>query len=201
MAPATRERIVDAAAEVMRTLGLSRATTKAIAQQAGYSEATLYKHFDSKEELFLEVLRTRLPPLAEVLADLPAQVGAGGLRERLEHVAGHALDFYRQGTPISASLFASPALLERHRERVHELGAGPHRPAQLLAEHLAAEQEAGNLRTEVSAEAAASLLLGACFQRAFLASFTGVELTEADRGTVARELVDVLLRGIDPAGA
>jgi AcrR family transcriptional regulator len=41
----TRDDILDAAAEVLRTQGFARATTKSIAQVAGYSEAALYKHF------------------------------------------------------------------------------------------------------------------------------------------------------------
>ena len=55
----TRERILTAAAEVMRTKGLARSTTKEIARASGFSEATLYKHFANQEELFLAVLGER----------------------------------------------------------------------------------------------------------------------------------------------
>ncbi|HEX4258089.1 MAG TPA: helix-turn-helix domain-containing protein, partial [Streptosporangiaceae bacterium] len=44
----TRDRILDAATHVMRTRGFARTTTKEIARAAGYSEATLYKHFQDK---------------------------------------------------------------------------------------------------------------------------------------------------------
>ena len=43
----TRDRMLDAAAHVMHTRGLSRATTKEIAKAAGYSEAALYKALSS----------------------------------------------------------------------------------------------------------------------------------------------------------
>ena len=49
---ATRDRILDAAARIMRTEGVARATTKQIASEAGYSEATLYKHFSDKATAF-----------------------------------------------------------------------------------------------------------------------------------------------------
>ena len=57
----TRERIVEAAERVMRERGLARGTTKEIARAAGYSEGTLYKHFESKEDLFLAMLTERFP--------------------------------------------------------------------------------------------------------------------------------------------
>lgn len=59
----TRVRLLDAAHHLMLTVGLARATTKEIARAAGCSEAALYKHFASKEELFIQVLTERLPPL------------------------------------------------------------------------------------------------------------------------------------------
>ena len=90
----TRERILDAAAEVMETLGLARATTKQIAGAAGYSEATLYKHFDDKSELLLAVLGERLPALVGLLKRLPDEAGQGVVAERLEEVANQAVRFY-----------------------------------------------------------------------------------------------------------
>lgn len=57
----SREEIVAAAASVMREQGYAHATTKAIAQAAGYSEALLYKHFRDKAALFLAVLKRNCP--------------------------------------------------------------------------------------------------------------------------------------------
>jgi AcrR family transcriptional regulator len=86
-AAGTRERIVTAAAEVMGTLGLARATTKEIARAAGYSEATLYKHFGDKTELFMAVLSERLPPFIELIKRLPDQAGQGEVAARLVELA------------------------------------------------------------------------------------------------------------------
>ena len=83
----TRERILTAAEEVMRTKGLARSTTKEIARASGFSEATLYKHFANQEELFLAVLGERLPGfIALLLKDLPARVGRAG---SILQVSGH----------------------------------------------------------------------------------------------------------------
>ena len=72
----TRDRILDAAAHVMRTRGFARTTTREIARAAGYSEATLYKHFQDKTDLFLAVLKERLPSLRGTLGALSAGIDA-----------------------------------------------------------------------------------------------------------------------------
>jgi CubicO group peptidase (beta-lactamase class C family) len=49
MSGSTRERILDAAATVMREQGLGAASVKAIAAEAGCSPALLYKYFDDQQ--------------------------------------------------------------------------------------------------------------------------------------------------------
>ncbi len=102
-----RIRILDAAHELMLTIGLARATTKEIAKAAGCSEAALCnKYFPSKEELFVNVLKERLPQLSPLLAGLAAEPGRGSLLENLTGIARQAALFYEQSFPIAASLYA-----------------------------------------------------------------------------------------------
>ncbi|WP_231644895.1 TetR/AcrR family transcriptional regulator [Sciscionella sediminilitoris] len=170
----TRERILDGAAQVMRSRGLARATTKEIAKQAGYSEATLYKHFRDKTELFIGVLHERVPgELAALLAGLGERAGEGAVTETLEEVAQAALDFYGETFPMAAALFAEPELLAAHRSALYAVGAGPHAVRDAVAGYLAAEQAAGGIAAAADPEAAAALLLGACLQQAFLGNFAG----------------------------
>jgi AcrR family transcriptional regulator len=192
-AETTRERILDAAARVMETRGLARATTKQIAGAAGYSEATLYKHFDDKSELLLAVLDERLPALVGLLKRLPDEAGQGVVAERLEEVANQAVRFYARAFPILASLFAEPALLARYREALAAVGAGPHNANQALAAYLRAERELGRIDASVDPEAGAAMLLGACFQRAFLDAFSGQPTPAAERAHLAASLVTTLL--------
>jgi len=188
----TRERIVDAAAQVMETLGLARATTKQIARAAGYSEATLYKHFSDKTELLLAVLGERLPPLVGLLTRLLDEAGQGAVAERLEEVASQAVRFYERQFPMFASLFAEPALLARYRQALAAVGAGPHRANQALAAYLRAERDLGRIPSSVDPEAAAAMLLGACFQRAFFSAFSGEPIPAAERARLAASLVTCL---------
>ncbi|MFG3148249.1 TetR/AcrR family transcriptional regulator [Streptomyces sp. NPDC048243] len=194
-----RIRILDAAHELMLTLGLSRATTKEIAKAAGCSEAALYKYFSSKEELFIRVLQERLPRLGPLLERLTAEPEQHSLEENLTAIARQAALFYEQSFPIAASLYAETQLKRRHDEAMRAMGAGPHMPIRGVAAYLRAEQEAGRVQSGADTYAAASLLLGACAQRAFAYDATQ-DGTAPPLDTFAPGLARTLLTGIAPVG-
>lgn len=58
-----KERILDAALEVFSQKGFHTATTEEIAERAGVGKGTLYRHFETKERLFAELVRLRLDEL------------------------------------------------------------------------------------------------------------------------------------------
>jgi AcrR family transcriptional regulator len=199
----TRDVILDAAALVMRTRGFARATTKEIARASGYSEATLYKHFQDKTDLFLAVMRERLPSLGPVLGGLEAKAGRGELRGRLVAAARGAITFYTASFPMSASIFSEPDLLSAHRTAVTLRGSGPHKPVEAMARYLRAEQEQGRIRPEADCDAAAGLFLGACFQYAFLICFDqrDADPATAEADAYAASITDTLLAGLASAGS
>ena len=178
----TRERILDAAARVMREQGVAHATTKEIARAAGCSEALLYRHFDDKQGLFMAVLQERLPRFA-----LPDDVvGTSTVEANLVRFVSGLLDFYVGSFPISASIFSSSVLLARHRESIAAKGAGPQTPQLRLQAYLEAERDAGRVRADADIEAVARLLVGAALYQAFLATFWG----ENDGGVTGEGGVD-----------
>jgi AcrR family transcriptional regulator len=198
----TRDRMLDAAAHVLRTHGLAHATTKQIAKQAGYSEAALYKHFRDKTDLFLAVLSERTPnTLATLLAQLDHRVGHTAVRTTLRDIAHAAITFYRHNFPMAASLFAEPGLLAAHRQALRERGAGPAHVSNAVAEYLAAEQNLGRIQPHTDPHAAAALLLGACLQHAFLSHFTDQHDDEHSDRRFATSLVDTLTTGLLPPQA
>ncbi|MFJ6724189.1 TetR/AcrR family transcriptional regulator [Streptomyces sp. NPDC091281] len=190
-----RVRVLDAAHELMLTVGLARTTTKEIARAAGCSEAALYKYFPSKEDLFVRVLTERLPRLTPLLAELVAEPGRGELLANLTEIARRAALFYEQSFPIAASLYAEPQLKRRHDEAMRELGAGPHLPIRSVEAYLRAEQGVGRVRADADPFAAASLLVGACAQRAFAWE---VEGARPDTDDFAARVARTVLAGIAP---
>lgn len=167
----TRRRILDAASRVIRARGLAHMTTREVAREAGLSEAALYKYFHDKDELFLAVMEIRLRPFVGLVVRLPEQAGTDTVEAHLREIARESMAVFEDSGRLAMALFAEPSLLARQREAL--AGAGPHHANLLLAEYLRREQALGRLSAHADPDAAANLLLGACFQRAFFVAFVG----------------------------
>lgn len=193
----TRDVILDAAAKVMAERGLANVTTRQIAQEAGFTEAALYKHFTNKADLLVAVMRERSPGFTLLIQALDGRAGTGTLAGNLTAVARAAITFYGEGFPMLAAMFADPATLTAHKEELRQRGAGPHKANEAVAAYLRAEQDLGRLRPEADADAAAGLLLGACFQYAFLTHMSQPPGRDDDAAAAsfARTLLDRLTAG------
>ncbi len=77
----TNDRLLKATLKLISEKGYLGATTREIAQEAGVTELTLFRHFGSKERLFEELLRshTFLPKLKELLPELGGLSGEDAL--------------------------------------------------------------------------------------------------------------------------
>lgn len=192
----TRDRILDAAARVMSARGFAGSTTKEIAKEAGYSEPMLYKHFASKSALFLAVLRERMPSFAPLMSELTQAPGDRPVRERLAAIARASVALYLESFPMSASMFGDPGLLAAHRDEMARLDVGPHRPVTAVKEYLRAEQRCGRIAAGADCAGAAALLVGACFQYAFLRCFEDRQPDAAELDAYAASITDALLVGL-----
>jgi len=56
-APQRREQLIEVATRLFAKSGYDATTTSAIAEAAGVTEPILYRHFDSKQELFVAIVR------------------------------------------------------------------------------------------------------------------------------------------------
>jgi AcrR family transcriptional regulator len=189
----TRERILDAAATVLLERGVVGATTRELARAAGCSEALLYKHFADKQELFLAVLTERMPRI-----ELPEASDRTDLTTSLATIVTALLAFFARTFPMAVSIFGAPELLGEHRDGVRARGYGPEGIVPLVVALLAEEQSAGRIRADADLEAAARLLVGLAFHRAFLAAYDGQrEVTDA--AAFARRGVELLVPALAPA--
>ncbi len=81
---ATRERLLAAAIELLEEGGYAAASVAAIAKRSGVAAGTLYRHFPSKADLFVEVFRTVAE--RELAALREASSGPGRVAAKLEAV-------------------------------------------------------------------------------------------------------------------
>jgi AcrR family transcriptional regulator len=75
---ATRQKLLDAAAEVFAESGLDAASVEAVCERAGFTRGAFYSNFDSKEELFLELAARVWEARVEAVAVRVAELEAGG---------------------------------------------------------------------------------------------------------------------------
>jgi AcrR family transcriptional regulator len=89
---ATRERLLAAAEQVIARQGFGGASIDLIALEAGFSKGAIYSNFESKEEVFLELLRVYMDrdmaSLESLLKLAPEQLN-GALTEWLENMHTH----------------------------------------------------------------------------------------------------------------
>lgn len=87
-----RELILDAAKQVFAEEGLEGASLRAIAVRAGYTPAALYFHFESKEAIYAEVLKSSLVALGAAVDLAVAQTRTAA--QRLKAAAMSFFKFY-----------------------------------------------------------------------------------------------------------
>ena len=83
-----RDLIREAAKRVFVARGLSAASVREIAQQAGYTTGAIYFHYASKEEIYADVLRESLAALHEAVSSAAAaeKKPCRGARRRLSRL-------------------------------------------------------------------------------------------------------------------
>ncbi|MEV4538906.1 helix-turn-helix domain-containing protein [Asanoa sp. NPDC049518] len=189
----TRDVILDAAAGVIRHRGMAKTTTREIAREAGYSEATLYKYFENKVDLLVSVLRERSPAMAQLVRATGRD--DDDLVEGLTAIAEAAIAFYTDSFPMLASIFSEPTILAAHTAALRQVGAGPHKVNEEVVDYLRRQQANGSVGPKADLDAAAALLVGACFQHAFLGHMQWSERRRDDQAAKAfAELVATSLR-------
>ena len=88
----TRERLIDATERIIRSGGIMAVTTKDIAQEAGFAEGTLYRHFPDKTALLLAVFRERLEgAYISLILGLPQRAGEASVAANMEELAAAAV--------------------------------------------------------------------------------------------------------------
>lgn len=155
----TRARLIDATTQVVSEHGYAGATIRVIADAAGVSEATIYRHFSDKIELFFAAVVERHTPVVAWAEELPDRAGTAtverNLLDALQHLAVLGVDL----APLELAMLADPELAKRRNHG----DALPPGPPTFLAEYLRAEQSLGRIRADVDAEKTALVLLAALF--------------------------------------
>ena len=94
-----RQRILNAARDVFAREGFRIAEVKTIATQAGVGKATIYKHFESKEDLLLNLVQENFRCIRDIA--LKSLIGAGHPLQRFENTCMAIADYLNQNRNFS----------------------------------------------------------------------------------------------------
>jgi AcrR family transcriptional regulator len=179
----TRERLLAAARELIEEGGYAAASVSAMTERAGVAAGTLYRHFASKEELFVELFRQvcageeRAMGLAA--AAMPDSASAA---ERLQEVLTTFARRALRNRRLAWALIAEPVDPRVDAERL----AYRARYAELIAAGLAAGIVAGELPPQ-DVKLTAAALVGGCAE-----ALVGPLSPVAHGGVRTEEVVEAL---------
>ena len=158
LAPSTRDRLLAAARQLIEADGYGAASVVAIAERAGVAAGTLYRHFASKEELFVEVFRAVCEREERAMREAAAQMPDGApAAERLQAVLTTFAERALRNPRLAWALIAEPVDPRVDAERL----AYRERYAALIAAELEAGIATGQLPPQ-NARLTAAALVGGC---------------------------------------
>lgn len=113
-----RQRILQAARDVFASEGFRNAEVKTIAVRAGVGKATIYKHFESKEDLLLNLVQENFQNIRDIA--LTHLIGAGHPLERFQHTCMAIADYLNQNRNFSTLLIREAGEFMPEIQRIHE---------------------------------------------------------------------------------
>ena len=189
-----RTQILDAAEIEFQENGFQTASMDRISNRAGASKRTVYKHFESKEKLFQELIRRHWSRFAASL-DVTYQSGRD-IRDQLTelgHAEGRLLtspDVMATTRMVMSEVLRSPELVEENEEKTDFKAA-----FEVMLSEATAD---GQLRVDdpkVAAEEFISLIKGKAFWPVI---FGAPVLSDAEMSQIIEGSVEMIMRRYGP---
>lgn len=173
----TRQKLLDAALQVFARNGYERATVDEIVREAGFSKGAFYVHFETKEDLFWEMLEERITAQQETFrqvvdASLSVAENERRILEQAFNMSAHPL-----GPAVILEFTAHGMRNEKVREQLARMYERWHT---FVAETLTAGQELGVVRKDIDLSLLASTIM-ALFEGSMIQSHFAPENLRLDR--------------------
>ncbi|MFB4283890.1 TetR/AcrR family transcriptional regulator [Nonomuraea sp. MTCD27] len=192
MAPPARQRILDAATQLLRERGLARLTTREIAQAADAAEGSITKNFGGKIGLLIALLSQELPELrAWHKAATPP--GQRPMRTVLVDLLERGIAFYTASLPLMAGAAADQDLFAAYQATNRKHGTGPHPALDQMARYLAECQKAGELPRGTEPYTLALTLCGIAQFEAYTEYVSGPGALPGERADRLAAAADLIL--------
>jgi AcrR family transcriptional regulator len=152
LSPVARSAIVDATVALLAECSIREVTIDAVAARSGVAKTTIYRHFESRDEVLATALRA-------TLAAFPEPIHTGDLDSDLLAWAQPLVDSApmicapRAAMEFFAEVVSSPVLAGVHDEMIEEVRGS-------LVDLLTEARDRGELRPEVDVQLCADAIVG-----------------------------------------
>jgi AcrR family transcriptional regulator len=192
-----REQLVRVAMTLFSRRGFRGTTTKEIAQAAGISEAMVFRHFATKEELYAAILDDKAcaGDMAEMCEAVSGAVARGDDRAVFESLASAMLQHHERDPEFLRLLLHSA--LEGHELFEMFWNRNVREMAQFLCSYIVERQKAGVIR-DIEPMVAGRAFIGMIIYHSLLTTLFDKSRTllniETDRA--AHEFTEIFLTGV-----
>jgi len=192
----TEEKILRAAFDLFSDRGYRATTTKLIAEKAGVNEVTIFRHFDSKINLFRRVIEQQAEERKEiVIEEMPEP--SGNLEEDMMKLGMRTHEVLMESSDFFKLLLSE---VDRDPKLFQLISHVPEKFVVGFSKYLEEGKRRGNIRDDLDTEVAAftflSFFFRAMIEKAFLGEGKIFEISERE----IREHINIFLEGIQNEG-
>src|SRR5687767_7385813 len=187
-APQRREQLIEVATKLFARNGYEATTTAAIALAAGVTEPILYRHFKSKQELFVAIVRAVSQQTMNHWQEL-----IGGITDPVERIRRIAKEFpqHTKGLDDAYHVLHGALSTSRDRKVIAVMKEHYRQIEQFFTKVIADGQEAGAFRRDMNPRVPAWHLIMTGIGYAMIS----LNLSQFDEQLI-REAIDSILRGM-----
>jgi TetR/AcrR family transcriptional regulator len=192
-----RHQLLDTALDVFAKRGYEGATTKEIASAAGVTEAVIFRHFPTKQALYLALLehQSNNPRFREWLEEARNYMEKNDDEGLFRSIIRQILRGYREDCRCQrVVLFAA---LEGHEEGLKHHRESSMPTFELLNEYILRRQQDGAISADLSPTAILCSIAGMATHFGMMTQMFGFDCCASDE-TITDEFTRILFKGILP---
>jgi len=189
----THDQILKKAMDVFSKKGFKGATTRELAIAAEVNEVTLYRHFESKEAIFIEIAKrfTMVPVLENMLTEISSKP----LAEKLRHIVVNFFKIYKERGAMIRIIFSEAVINEEEAKMFFE--NMPLKVLGLISVMFEREMAAGNIK-KANPNIIARLFLGTLFSYNVMHEmFCGKQCEQLAENEAIETIINLYLKGLE----
>lgn len=149
--------IMEAALEIIKTLGIQGLTIKNISKRVGISEPAIYRHFESKTDILIGIL-SNFKDMADMLSELMSNYKATA-PEKINFLFSRMLELFTE-TPSMVSVIFSEEIFKNEEVLKTKILDIVNLHTQTIEGIISKGQQENNIRTDIDAKNLALIAMG-----------------------------------------